>query len=183
MDALKDFLMKKAEEYIDEQLDKLTENKNEPDEDKADLVQAPGLSDDIQIERVVCTNGLDIRGWPLLYPLRVALVGERLILDQELTAHATPVGPAGDLAVGNPWVFVNINGIWHGCTFEWFRKGATDRAKRSVAGDHMKYFRLWPVSWRPTPGEQYGFCVTTIARGNGPYNGQERTAIRLLTWE
>lgn len=69
-------------------------------------------------------------------------------------------------AEGNPWVFVRIHGRWYGATYEWLRpgqvcKGVTAMGDASI-GSHTKKH---PISaWEPRPGEQVGFCVSTLAR-------------------
>lgn len=124
--------------------------------------------------------------WPIKYDLVVSFSGNDVVLQQEGTSH----WPIVNGTVGNPIVIAQIDGKWKGGNFEWFRKGATHRAKRAVAGDHIKAFHDIPAEWRPSPGQK--ICFTVAALNRGRFQGKwtweynrvyERTPIKCVVWQ
>jgi hypothetical protein len=95
---------------------------------------------------------------------------------------AKPI-PGGDGNVkgnGNPWIFVQENGVWYGATWEWLTFGQTVKSKRAVNGDHIKRAPL--DDFVPQKGEIYGFMISGLAR-DSRRNVQERTNVVLYEWE
>ena len=82
----------------------------------------------------------------------------------------------------NPWIFIPQDGTWYAATFEWFRPGTYTKPTYVVDGDHIKQFSVIPEDWSPTSGVEYGFMVSSIARGGASSGVQERTNIVMFTW-
>ena len=59
------------------------------------------------------------------------------------------------------------------------RKGQTVKARKSVAGDHIKQAPL--QHFRPQSGVEYGFMVSGLCRA-GHSNVQERTNVVMYVW-
>ncbi|MBI4241518.1 MAG: hypothetical protein HY613_07355 [Candidatus Rokubacteria bacterium] len=80
---------------------------------------------------------------------------------------------------GNPWVFAQVGGKWHGATYEWLRPGQTCKGVGTDIGAYTKKNPL--KSWIPAAGEQVGFMVSTPARSS-LRTSNERSNVVLLRW-
>lgn len=149
--------------------------------------------------------GVHVGEWKKVYSLKVSLTDSKIIYDQEGTANwpaqlfgspglkaipevdipltsklsqANP--PKGTPLSGNPWVIAKLDGKWTAATHEWMRPGQKEKGKHTVAGDHIKR-NEFGSNWKPTVGEQYGFCVSGLCR-DARRNRLERTQIVLVRW-
>jgi len=178
----------------------LWEKENEPNPDEPSEPDDGTFPDGIDLEDIKWL-GPNISGWEKKYNLAVRLDGNTIVYDQEGTAN-WPVKMVSSVPedeeiedvvddevvkikatalVGNPWIIAKLNGQWTAATHEWLRPNQRGKAKRSVHGDHIKRGEFG-LNWVPTVGEEYGFCVSALARG-GQTNVSERTQIVLFTWE
>lgn len=120
----------------------------------------------------------DVGGWEITSKLDVSLSGSLINYDQDGTSKWPEEGGAS----GNAWVLIFQDGMWYGATDEWMTPGQTQKNKSSVSGANMKKFDYFSSDWLPTPGVQYGFMVSGLAR-TSDRNVEERTQIMLMTWE
>jgi hypothetical protein len=81
---------------------------------------------------------------------------------------------------GNPWVFIYQDGKWYAATWEWLRVKQTCKAKKSVAGDHIKKNPL--NEWKPVIGQTYYFMVSGLARIPNITNVEERSNVVKVVW-
>lgn len=80
---------------------------------------------------------------------------------------------------GNVWAFANINGTWHGATWEWIRSG---QVCKHIEKEWPRFATPAPMSsWRPRSGELVGFGTSTHAR-NARRTINERSNIVLVPW-
>lgn len=126
----------------------------------------------------------DISGWPVTHTLdAVSLDGDQICLETAGVDEWPAVDFDGTELVGNPWIFIEEDGVWYGATWEWLRPGQTCKAKESVAGTHIKQPPFEEDGgWEPTPGVTYWFMVSGLARFS-ERNVEERTDLVPLTWE
>lgn len=75
-------------------------------------------------------------------------------------------------AIGNNWLFLKIGDVWHGGPGDWLRKGENYKNFSDVK------FELDGEVVRPTSGQEFGFMLSTPARGNVRTTGA-RTQIKL----
>ena len=88
----------------------------------------------------------------------------------------------GTEVVGNPWIFIWEDGVWHAGTWEWLRPGQTCKNIHSVAGSHIKVSPFGEESgWVPTSGDTYYFMVSGLARWS-ERTVEERTNLVPLVW-
>lgn len=120
--------------------------------------------------------GENVGAWPVKYSLKVHTDSQFIWYDQGGTA----VWPAKGGLVGNAWVVAKVNGSWVAASHEYFRPRQRNKGIHTVAGDHIKRPEFG-ASWRPTPGETYGFFATGLARA-GLSNVKERTQIVTFVW-
>ena len=140
------------------------------------------FTDDINPATITFVQGPDIGRWPVTHDLTASLSGNNVLLKQSATS-AWPTKPYQDKPlVGNSWVVANIGGKWYGASFEWLGKGTQSRGKYTVAGDHIKYPKVFPADWRPAPGETIYVCVASLSRG-GMRSVDERTPLKKIVWE
>jgi len=130
--------------------------------------------------------GVNVGEWEKKYTLRVEVSGNSIVYDQQGTTDWYPKPEAGrEDMTGNPWIIAKLNGKWTAATHEWMTKGQKAKGKASVAGDHIKRHEFggenWE-QWKPTVGEDYGFCVSGLCRG-AQRNQSERTQIVMMTWK
>lgn len=142
----------------------------------------PGSPINLSSVRWLDTN---ISGWAQTATLNASLSGGTLVLSYD-KANAWPTARTrasdGGPLVGNVWIFVNRNGTWYGATWDWMRRGQTSKAKNSVrgTGGHIPHAPL--NSFTPSPGQTYGFMVSTVARG-GERTINERSNVSMVVWE
>ncbi len=122
----------------------------------------------------------DVSGWSETGTLRTVRVsGGTITLDYDKAKSWPGVDHAGAFVNANPWIFVNVSGVWYAATWEWLRVGQTSKSTRSVAGDHIKKHPLG--NFRPRSGEVYGFMVSGLARDSAR-NVRERTQVLMYRW-
>jgi hypothetical protein len=89
-------------------------------------------------------------------------------------------------SMGNNWIIVKINGVWHATPWEHLPGGnkvcRTTEARRGQPPFIQGYGPI--AGWHPTSGEPVGFMNTTICRGaQGGYNNlKQRTYILMTKW-
>jgi hypothetical protein len=88
--------------------------------------------------------------------------------------------------VGNLWVFGKIKGQWRASTLEWLRSD-TATCLLQARDDQAPFVQTKaPLfdEWRPAPGEEIGFMVSTICRGGIKPAGspRERSPIVLVRY-
>ena len=126
-----------------------------------------------------------VKDWPVTSSLEVLVTADHIQLNFDKTNEwktSTIRHNSGTKNIdvnANPWIFVNVNGIWHAATFEWMVPGGTTKGRYSVNGDHIKQPPL--ADWSPKAGETYYFMVSGLAR-SGPEGSQERTNIVPVQW-
>ena len=142
----------------------------------------PGSPINLANVRWLDTN---ISSWAQTATLNASLSGGTLVLNYD-KANAWPTARTrasdGGPLVGNVWIFVNRNGTWYGATWDWMRRGQTSKAKNSVrgTGGHIPQAPL--NTFTPSPGQTYGFMVSTVARG-GERTINERSNVSMVVWE
>lgn len=143
-------------------------------------VTYPGLVDQLDLS-VVNWLHADASTWKVTSQLTgVKIDSDSITLDHTKSGKWPVYNFNGTAVEGNPWVFVNRGGTWYAATYEWLRPGQTE--KGVTAADIGKNIKVEPLaSWRPQPGEQVGFMVSTIAR-NGDRTANERTNVVMTTW-
>ncbi len=169
----------------------------ESSQDSQSLIDSVGGGTKIESEEVTETVGVavdeiplanivwlhtDVSKWAITSELKVSLSGSLIIYDQDGTSKWPPASAIGGSMAGNAWVFVPQDGFWYAATHEWMTPGQTHKLKSSVSGAYLKQESYIPSSWTPTPGVQYGFMVSGLARSDAR-NVEERTQIKLMTWE
>lgn len=137
--------------------------------------------DEIPVANVVWLH-TDVSKWAITSELKVSLSGSLIVYDQDGTSKWPPASAIGGSMAGNAWVFIPKDGFWYAATHEWMTPGQTHKLKSSVDGAHIKQHSYISSSWTPTPGVQYGFMVSGLARST-ERNVEERTQIKLMTWE
>jgi len=89
--------------------------------------------------------------------------------------------PRSENVNASVWGFVQINGVWHGGTWEFFRRGSTTRSVSAFGG--AGHFRSPIGTFRPQNGVVYGFMVSGAHRdGFTPINVRERSNVALWRW-
>jgi hypothetical protein len=131
--------------------------------------------DAIDISKVVWLHP-DVSGWEVTRTLNGVSFGGGLI--HYSFGEPDPWPNVGGVN-GNPWVFINIDGVWHGVTHEYMRRGYTTRGMNTVAPDHFDSGVLH--NYHPKSGTEYGFMVSGLARGSAR-NVSERSNIVMATW-
>jgi len=81
---------------------------------------------------------------------------------------------------GNPWVIVRVEGAWRAASFEWLRKGQTDKPWAKVRADHIKVSAFSGYQLRR--GEEFYVIVAGLSRGSSR-GTMERTAARKVVWQ
>ncbi|MCC5843636.1 MAG: hypothetical protein JJU05_05230 [Verrucomicrobia bacterium] len=127
----------------------------------------------------------NVSGWAQTSNLRASLSGNSLRLDHNQASqwpNTRTTASNGGALNGNCWVLVNVGGTWYAATFDWMRTGQTSKSKNSVRGTGG-HIRQPPLNnWTPTPGETYGFMVTTPAR-TSERTINERSNVSMVTWQ
>ena len=86
---------------------------------------------------------------------------------------------AGDLSCcnANAWAFIQVDGVWHGATWEFLRVGSTTRDLSAVRGDgHLRFSPL--DRYVAQTGDIIGFMVAGITRNRLSFNNiRERSNI------
>jgi hypothetical protein len=125
----------------------------------------------------------DVSGWAVTSVLdAVTISGSNISLPFDKTDDWATYSEGGTDVNANPWIFIPQDGTWYAATFEWFKPGNYTKPTYVVAGDHIKQFSVIPEDWSPTSGVEYGFMVSSIARGGASSGVQERTNIVMFTW-
>ena len=138
-------------------------------------------ADEIAVSNVVWLD-TDVSQWEITSDLSVSLSGRFITYDHDGSSKWPATYVDGGYVSANPWIFISKGGVWYGSTDEWMRPNQTVKEKSHVNGAHMKKYNYFSSSWVPTPGVQYGFMVSGLAR-TGHRNAMERTQIILMTWE
>lgn len=86
---------------------------------------------------------------------------------------------AGDLSCcnANAWAFIQVDGVWHGATWEFLRVGSTTRDLSALRGPgHLRFAPLGNYVART--GDVVGFMVAGITRNRLSFNNiRERSNI------
>ena len=91
----------------------------------------------------------------------------------------------GTQVEGNQWIFVNLNGKWHGGAADWYKPGQACKAVDEGIGYDAFYLNpSTPLkNWRPRSGETIGVMSSTPARMWPSFKTyDERTNIVLIKW-
>lgn len=118
----------------------------------------------------------NVSKWSVTANLKSVKVGPSTIT---LGYDKASVWPAENDVNANPWVFVNLDGIWHAATWEWLRPGQTTKNLIAVDGSHIKVPPL--DTWHPVSGETYYFMVSGLARST-QRNVLERSNLLKVVW-
>lgn len=128
-------------------------------------------------------HGVDASKWPVTTQLSVSLDARNIHLRYD-KASSWPIARTratnGGPLVGNAWVLIPRDGVWHAHTFEWMRRGQQSKARGSVRGTGGHIQSRDFSDWTPVPGETYRFMVSTPARGERGID--ERSDIVGITW-
>lgn len=148
-------------------------------QDDVSPLQSPDV---IDLSQVVWLDA-DVSTWPVTHDLSISFNGDDIVYNTEATSE-WPKKFMGDVAkggylVGNPWIFIERDGKWHGMTYEWLRKGQKSKPLHTVKGDHIK--KTGWHSWAPTDGQRYAFMLSGLAR-NSDRNIEARTPAVFATW-
>lgn len=142
-----------------------------------------GAANDIPVSSVQFLDA-DVSGWPQTTTLNASISGGTLNLKYDQADQwpaASFRAKDGGTLNANPWVVVNVGGTWYAATFEWLKTGQTSKPTAVVSGSGGHIVQPPLNTFRPVSGEQYGFMVTTPARG-GNRTINERSNISVLTW-
>lgn len=130
-----------------------------------------------QIDSIVW-KGKNVSAWPVTTTLRASVGGGSVTLSY----GKSRVWPEVDGVCANAWAIVNIDGTWYAGTFEYLRRGQTDKPSYTLDGSHGDHFKASPLSsWRPQSGEVFGLMVSGLCRG-GLSNVEERSNICMVRW-
>ncbi len=141
----------------------------------------PDPEDPIDLSRVRWMDA-DVSGWTETARLTARHGGSYMIVDYD-KAGVWPPGEFtadGSPLVGNPWIFIKVNGAWVAQTWEWLRPNQTSKNISSVSGDHFVSGEM--RDWSPVSGETYGFMVSTQARRGYRSPVNERSNVSMVVW-
>lgn len=154
-----------------------------PSASTAPAVVSGGVGNDIDPNSVVFLDA-DVSGWAQTATLRASISGGTLNLNYNQASQwpaASVRAKDGSSLNANPWVIVNVNGTYYGATFEWLKSGQTSKPTAVVTGSGGHIVQPPLNTFRPVSGQQYGFMVSTPARG-GARTINERSNISVVTW-
>ncbi len=126
----------------------------------------------------------DVSGWEQTATIESVTVAGGLIRFPYDKASSWPVlrqrATDGGPLVGNVWAIIPHAGQRYAVAWDWVRLGQKSKAIRSFRGSdgHMPA----PLNnFQPVSGEQYGFFVSTAARG-AERSGNKRSNVITITW-
>lgn len=88
-------------------------------------------------------------------------------------------------SIGNSWIIVKIDGVWHATPWEHLPAGdSVCRTTEANEGQPPFIQGYGPIAlWYPTKGQEVGFMNSTITRGDRlPGTPEERTYVYKTTW-
>jgi hypothetical protein len=134
----------------------------------------PVVADEMDISGALIKDGpWDIVSWPINVGLKDVTIGGiiRWTYDRALPKEWSK---KYDGAIGNNWLFMQINGRLYGSPSDWLKPGEPykDFGDVKIALDGVVY--------RPTKGQVFGFMLSTPAR-NGVMKSGYRTQVKQLT--
>ncbi|WFB37312.1 hypothetical protein P3T73_06000 [Kiritimatiellota bacterium B12222] len=160
-----------------------TEGVTEGVAESASSAVSSGGGNDIDVGSVIFLDA-DVSGWAQTANLNASVSGGSIVLDYD-QANSWPSASVrakdGSSLNANPWVVVNVNGQWYAATFEWLKTGQTAKPTSVVTGRGGHIVQAPLNTFNPVSGQQYGFMVTTPARG-GSRTINERSNISVVTW-
>lgn len=122
----------------------------------------------------------DVSGWKRTATLSSIKFGTSTLTLNYDKACAWPGVNIGGIDLNaNPWVFVQLDGIWYGATWEWLKVCQTMKGLYAVDGSHIKVPPL--DNWKPVSGETYYFMVSGLARQT-QRNAKERSNLLKIIW-
>jgi hypothetical protein len=89
-------------------------------------------------------------------------------------------------SIGNNWIIVKIDGVWHATPWEHLPPGDSVCRTTEANGGQPPFIQGYgPIAlWYPTKGDEVGFMNSTIARGERlPGTPEERTYVYKTTWQ
>jgi hypothetical protein len=164
-------------------VDSATNSNSSTASSAAPAAASGGVGNDIDVNSVVFLDA-DVSGWAQTASLRASISGGTLNLNYNQASQwpsASVRAKDGSSLNANPWVIVNVNGTYYGATFEWLKTGQTSKPTAVVTGSGGHIVQPPLNTFRPVSGQQYGFMVSTAARG-GARTINERSNISVLTW-
>ena len=122
----------------------------------------------------------DVRGWPIRTRLSISFDTARKMM--RLSYDKGSTWKTVDGCVANPWIFVEVNGVWQGATWEYLRPGVTTEKEMGCLngekGDHIK---IGPLKGHVVKsGDRIGIMVSGLCRTTK--NVQERSQIVSVVW-
>ncbi|MFZ3046256.1 MAG: hypothetical protein WA151_10100 [Desulfatirhabdiaceae bacterium] len=121
----------------------------------------------------------NVSGWAQTGVLSSVTLTDSTITLNYNKANVWPQLSSSQDVNANPWIFVNLDGVWYAATWEWLKTGQTVKAITSVSGSHIKMPPL--DTFMPVSGVSYGFMVSGLARDSSR-NVYERTNLLMVTW-
>jgi hypothetical protein len=139
----------------------------------------PQPTDPIDLSKVKWLH-TNVSTWPITANLKpIKFSSTTITLDYDKACVWPGVNIDGIDLNANPWIFVNLDGIWYGATWEWMRVCQITKNLYAVNGDHIKVPPL--DTWSPVSGETYYFMVSGLARQN-QRNVKERSNMVKVIW-
>jgi hypothetical protein len=140
----------KTLDWARDQWDEWTDKEEEVD---------PALQDQSPVPfNEIIWHGVNIGGWPIIYPMKVWVHGNGIYLDQE----ATKKWPSMAANVGSVWFIVKeSDGKWHGYRWDQIRAGQMSR-EFPWNPPHPKEGENYATAKR---GEEIYICLSSMARG------------------
>jgi hypothetical protein len=150
----------------------------------------PDELDDSLREVQWSNNSADISGWPIDPNVKIkgiSLSRDMIVFDMDdrnwpsqslRDFFREPATKDRNDSDGNAYVFVNLNGQWHGATWEWMRPNQKAKFKSAI-GHGLKDGPL--KGWKPKKGDCMYFLISGHAR-LGARTKQIRTNLFSFTW-
>ena len=149
------------------------------------------MPDAIDLSTVTYHNSPDVSGWPITTELTVLrLRPGNMHLEFSKQGQWPPVPLDTALQEATFWVFLNIDGQWHGTGAERLRPSQRDKPEDQKVSNYIAESWLYDANrwgpmagYRPRVGELVGVMVTAgDQRGADKTNVRERSSVVLVKW-
>jgi hypothetical protein len=140
-------------------------------------------ADEIPLEDIVWLHP-SIADWEKTTHLNVRVDRSFVHLDRDTSLDwpRFKVKQGGKWIDANAWVFIERDGQWYGVVFDYMAVNQVAKGKHDVCGKKFKKPAHFPADWKPTAGEEYGWCVSGNVRMAGVPQVRERGPIRKAVW-
>jgi hypothetical protein len=149
------------------------------------------MTDAIDLSTVQYHNSPNVSGWPITSELTALSLRPGNMHLEFTTQGQWPPVPLGDaFQEATFWVFLNVDGTWHGTGAERLRPNQKNKPEDQKVSNYIAESWLYdPHRWGPMAryvprvGELVGVMVAAgDQRGADNANVRERTAVMLVKW-